>query len=735
MDATLRIYPNHLKSRAFAKAFFWGAFLTKIREDRQESQNSLKLVGNDMVYDVWGAILSGVVHMRLKSPVLMLVFMLVLILPAAPLMAGEKPGDKSGEEPEGSRSSISSVTVFPNMAQVTRTLAIELEAGDHSITLDHLPLKLLRDSVRVTGEADGELYISSVDVHEITPRVKPLSTGGGSLAEALQKLKEAAAPEDGISDEDRAAIEKLQGKILPLQEEINYLDHKLSSIASRRKLLALMPQKTSQQDCFVENFQDKSTQSDDAKPDKKLICKQKTPDWWVSLLGVMEKADGGLDDAKYKINIRRNQIKREIAKLKKQKVKLEKLARLKAQARARVKPKPKPEPADKPGMSIKVHLFAKTAVRGKLHVQYLIKGAGWTPLYDARLSTGGKGVGPELQIVRNALVSQETGEDWKNVRLKLSTTRTDQRSAAPWISEMTVSYHVGYSNEAYMPPDVARRLAAGKRISGIFTPATKTKLVSHAPVEVETGNYHAQFAIAGAISIDSDGENRKVRIGVAKTKPKLADLVVPEKDVTAYLYAKFNHNKGAATLLPGRVALFRDGMFVGNSALPLIIAGQEHLLGFGPDEAVKVRREIIRRKKAETGFIMKANMEERRFRIFVHNLHQKAIKITVIDRTPHSDNDEIKVTSLPDATKPDRIDIGRQKGVQAWDLRLAADAQKTIEHAYRIDWPSKRRVFYFERVSVKKKKARNAKKKKRGGVDDGMGDKDKIFSFGAAIKF
>ena len=137
--------------------------------------------------------------------------------------------------------------------------------------------------------------------------------------------------------------------------------------------------------------------------------------------------------------------------------------------------------------------------------------------------------------------------------------------------------------------------------------------------------------------------------------------MVPEKDITAYLYAKFNHNKGEAALLPGRVALYRDGMFVGNSTLPLISAGQEHLLGFGPDDAIKVRRETIAQNKQETGFLIKANTEERRYRIFVHNLHQRLVKITVLDRIPHSFMDEITVSTLSDATKPDRLMLATKK--------------------------------------------------------------------------
>ena len=94
-------------------------------------------------------------HMRI------LVSLLVLLAPLTPSIAAEQPRSYASQ--------ISTVTVFPKLAQITRTIDITLEAGDHTIVLDHLPLKLLRDTIKVTGKANGELTISSVDVRKIIP--------------------------------------------------------------------------------------------------------------------------------------------------------------------------------------------------------------------------------------------------------------------------------------------------------------------------------------------------------------------------------------------------------------------------------------------------------------------------------------------------------------------------------------------------------------------------------------
>src|SRR5436309_11567651 len=54
---------------------------------------------------------------------------------------------------------------------------------------------------------------------------------------------------------------------------------------------------------------------------------------------------------------------------------------------------------------------------GELRVSYQVNGAGWRPAYRAGLDSAGS----KVLLERQAGISQTTGEDWTNVRLKLST--------------------------------------------------------------------------------------------------------------------------------------------------------------------------------------------------------------------------------------------------------------------------------------------------------------------------
>src|SRR4029077_15499410 len=75
-------------------------------------------------------------------------------------------------------------------------------------------------------------------------------------------------------------------------------------------------------------------------------------------------------------------------------------------------------------------------------VSYTVRGARWAPLYDARLDTGTRERKPALELVRRAEIVQQTGEDWNDVALAVSTVRTAKGGSGPELSPLIVRYYV-----------------------------------------------------------------------------------------------------------------------------------------------------------------------------------------------------------------------------------------------------------------------------------------------------
>ncbi|MCW3082866.1 MAG: hypothetical protein JWP12_232 [Bacteroidetes bacterium] len=92
---------------------------------------------------------------------------------------------------------------------------------------------------------------------------------------------------------------------------------------------------------------------------------------------------------------------------------------------------------------IVIKVSAKTEVSGDFVVSYIVPNAHWYPTYDLRV----KSVADPMTIEYKANVSQESGEDWNNIKLKLSTGDPSQSSEKPKLEAWWL-----YLNHAYVQP-------------------------------------------------------------------------------------------------------------------------------------------------------------------------------------------------------------------------------------------------------------------------------------------
>ncbi|MDT2020937.1 mucoidy inhibitor MuiA family protein [Methylocella sp. CPCC 101449] len=353
-----------------------------------------------------------------------------------------------------------------------------------------------------------------------------------------------------------------------------------------------------------------------------------------------------------------------------------------------------PDARTRPLREVTVELEAGSALKGKMILSYRVNGASWRPLYDAQLTTDAKGGKASLDLVRRALISQRTGEDWKGVTLSVSTARVNRGTRAPDMQTQRLAF--------WEPPVIMSRPAPAPRANAplqaeALQQSTDESRLRKKAEEVEsnldTGAFEAAFRVPGRIDIQGDGSQRSLRIA---SKSVAADVLIrttPALDQSAYLDVSFV-NEDEAPLLPGEVALQRDGAFVGRGQFGLIAQGETTRLGFGIDDRVKVSRVPVRRRENEPTWLGSTKVETLEFRTVVKNLHDFPIKVSVIDQIPISENSAIVIDQLPATTPPTDKIVEDRRGVMGWTFDLAPAASKEIKLAYRMKWPADRAVAF-----------------------------------------
>ena len=184
---------------------------------------------------------------------------------------------------------------------------------------------------------------------------------------------------------------------------------------------------------------------------------------------------------------------------------------------------------------------------------------------------------------------------------------------------------------------------------------------------VEASPFQATYLVPGRLSVPRTGDPKRVQLLEEAIEPALTVKAVPKLDAKAYLYAKLALPKTSVPMLPGQVSLFRDGTFTGTTSLPVLSPGEDHELGFGTDDLVRVKHAIINEKRGETGLISTSRTDVRNYKLTIKNLHDRAVKLVVFDQIPVSQNQEIKV-ELQSKPAPTKQDIDDKRGVLSWEF-------------------------------------------------------------------
>lgn len=366
--------------------------------------------------------------------------------------------------------------------------------------------------------------------------------------------------------------------------------------------------------------------------------------------------------------------------------------------------------ASQPKRDVAIAVEAKAPVAADISVSYRVAGASWLPVYEARLTTGSANGAAEIAFTRRAELRQRTGEDWSEVAVELSTTRSAQGTRAPELNPLRIAFYeppVVYEERARLQKQESERAARPPALPIAPAPATGAgfsntvsledrlapQVASVATSQISAGAYQASFKVPGRVTIPQDGSSKAVVLTQGKVKPELSARATPELEEKAYLEASFSH-EDEAPLLAGEVYLHRDGAYIGKGRLGQVAPGDKVELGFGADDRLKVTRVPVRRRENDSGWLGSTRTDQREFKTVVKSLHAQPVKLTVTERVPFSENSAITVELLSQSTPPTEKQVGDKRGVSAWSFELAPGAQKEIRLAYRIKYPGDREVVF-----------------------------------------
>lgn len=333
-----------------------------------------------------------------------------------------------------------------------------------------------------------------------------------------------------------------------------------------------------------------------------------------------------------------------------------------------------------------VQVSANAAVNSSFTLSYNIFQAGWEPVYDIRVAD----IDQDLELMLKANAYQNTGEDWKNVRLTFSTGNPRQWGQKPQLSRWFLRYQedVVAALRGRVPGVALQELTIVENYDEEMAaaPSATSTSTTEAFVKVQQGRTTREFVVNTPYNLASGNDRRVVELEAHSLPAKYEYYVVPKLDPDAFLVARVADWQDYA-LLPGEANLFMEGTFLGKTFINPGMTTDTLELSLGRDQNIVVKRERIR-DQSRRNFLGNRTTETVGWEISARNNKRVPITLTIQDQVPLSTQEDIEVT----AEEISGAAYDKERGFVTWrlDLRPGETQQKTLRYAVR--YPRNKRI-------------------------------------------
>ncbi|MCP5162117.1 MAG: mucoidy inhibitor MuiA family protein [Hahellaceae bacterium] len=332
-----------------------------------------------------------------------------------------------------------------------------------------------------------------------------------------------------------------------------------------------------------------------------------------------------------------------------------------------------------------------------LHVSYLVKRAGWTPIYKVDVSGDREA---QVSFMQFAKITQNTGEDWDNVSLRVSNAAPVRHSALPeigpwWVNvapPVPLSRAVSAPAAAVMasPQEYSKKLEDDEALYDLDEALAAPAVFAEAESHVQGVTFEHQ--LPQRYQIKSGGDEVTLPLQRRTPEGHFYHYVVPALDTQVFLVCEI---KPDGQWLSGAVNVFFDGRFVASTTLEDNKADQPLRFNLGVDRGIKVERRKVTDKLSETFFgrvDRSSVVREMEFLTVISNLKTEAITLHCEDHLPVAINDRIQIKDLEISPAPTETSVRDLDGVVRWELPLMAESTQKLSVRFFVKAPKELQI-------------------------------------------
>ncbi|MBK6545467.1 MAG: DUF4139 domain-containing protein [Saprospiraceae bacterium] len=323
-----------------------------------------------------------------------------------------------------------------------------------------------------------------------------------------------------------------------------------------------------------------------------------------------------------------------------------------------------------PSSELVLSILSKTAGVQKFSVLYYVSNASWSMNYDILV----KDITSPLELIYKATIFQATGEDWKNVKLSLSTANPFEGGVRPELNPWYLK------NQPPMVYTKNQRGAPRAQNQAMETMADGAASVMDVITESEQITSRV-YSIDLPYTVLSNNKPFLVEIKKASVPAKYTYFAVPKLDRDAFLTAEVQDWEDL-NLMDGEANLFFEGNYQGKSYINTQSINDFLRLSLGRDKNITIERNKIK-DFSKNKFLSDKKIVSKAWEIVVKNKKNSPIDLIVEDQLPISTQKEI----LVEKEDISGAEYNEETGKLRWVLKVAAGEQKKLKIKYNVESP------------------------------------------------
>jgi uncharacterized protein (TIGR02231 family) len=528
-------------------------------------------------------------------------------------------------------SKIINVTVFMQGAQVHRKANLSIPKGTQTIVFDYVSPYINAQSIQASGM--GKFTIMDAQNRYYYPNPQSIVNEIPSKIQRHTKL--------------------LIDSIAILQFDLQRTRDKKAAIISERNLILTHPLLTGK-----------------AKPDSLELLK--------GTVAFMQTQLNDLADRLMRMGVVEHNVLKTNAEMQRRLVELQNYQNTTA-----------PKVVEAARQQVVLTVFAEASTSGSITINYAVSNAGWSPWYDITA----KDAGDDIGLVYKAAVYQNTGEDWNNVRLKISNADPSRSNLKPMLPMWYIDY---YQNQVRnRASEVKKALPYFKDKEVVEMDEYEDEALSSTPTVAGMASDYThkmqnftsiEFDIDLPYHIKSTGKTHFITLQKHVLKASFTHFIVPKLDLDAFVVAHVEDWE-ELNLLMGNANIYFGSTFVGRTVLDPSVLSDTLDFVMGRSRAIQVKR-VLDKSDTKVPLLSGSKIYTATYTVDLRNSSANLAHIVLEDHIPLTRNAEIEI----ELSQSGGGTLSKQNGVVTWKFDLASYKKEKLTFTYTVKYPKEQRV-------------------------------------------